>query len=100
MVNLLTAGSLDSMPWLMGIGVIGMILIFIFAILVVVLKGYSLWHAAKRDEKWWFIAILIVNTAGILELVYLIFFVKKWPKIYSGKKSVDNSSSAPSSTPV
>ncbi len=89
MVNLLGAASFNSGAGMMGLGVIGMILVFIFAILVVILKGYSLWYAAKRDEKWWFIAILVVNTMGILELVYLIFFVQKWPKIYSKKKSSD-----------
>jgi hypothetical protein len=35
--------------------------------------GLALWHAAKRDEKWWFI---FIHTAGILEIVYLVFFVK------------------------
>lgn len=42
---------------------------------VIALKGYALWHAAKRDEKGWFIALLIVNTMGVLELVYLIAVV-------------------------
>jgi hypothetical protein len=27
---------------------------------------------------WWFIAILIINTFGVLELAYLIFFAKVW----------------------
>ncbi len=39
-------------------------------------KGFALWHAAKRGDKWWFIAMLIINTAGILEIVYLFFFAK------------------------
>ena len=42
-------------------------------------KGFALWHAAKRDEKWWFIAFLVINTAGILEIVY-IFFIAKIPE--------------------
>ncbi len=54
------------------------VLAIIIAIIVIVLKGYSLWHAARRGEKWWFVILLIVNTAGILELLYLIFVVKKW----------------------
>lgn len=40
----------------------------------VVLKGYALWSAARREQKGWFIALLVINTAGILELVYLIWF--------------------------
>lgn len=92
MVNLFTAASFDSSAGFMGMGVLALILMFVFAILVVILKGYSLWYAAKRDDKWWFMAILVINTMGILELVYLIFFVQKWPKIYAKKKSDDTSS--------
>lgn len=39
-------------------------------------KGLALWHAAKRGENKWFIAILILNTFSILELIYLFHFVK------------------------
>ena len=39
-------------------------------------KGLALWHAAKRDEKKWFVALLILNTLGILEIIYLFFIVK------------------------
>ncbi len=66
--------------WMMGIGGLGIVLVLVFVATVIALKGYSLWYAAKRDEKWWFIALLIINTAGILELIYLIFIVKKWHK--------------------
>lgn len=41
-------------------------------------KGFALWHSAKREEKWWFIAFLLINTAGILEIAYL-FFIAKIP---------------------
>ena len=34
-------------------------------------KGLALWRAANRGEKWWFIAFLIINTLGILEIIYL-----------------------------
>jgi methionyl-tRNA synthetase len=39
-----------------------------------VLKGFSLWYAARGGQKAWFIVLLIVNTFGILEIIYLIFF--------------------------
>ncbi len=42
-------------------------------------KGWALWKAAKRNEPWWFVIILILNTAGILEIIY-IFFITKKPK--------------------
>lgn len=56
------------------------VLVAMIMIIVVALKGYSLWHAARRSEKWWFIILLIVNTLGILELIYLFFVVGKWHK--------------------
>jgi len=34
-------------------------------------KGLALWHSADRRQGWWFIALLVINTAGILEIVYL-----------------------------
>jgi NADH:ubiquinone oxidoreductase subunit 6 (subunit J) len=78
------------------IGAIGALFAAVALVLVVVLKGYALWHAAKRDEKAWFIVLLIVNTAGILDLVYLIFIVKKWHKAAkSGTMSANENSNGP-----
>ncbi|MFA6354287.1 MAG: DUF5652 family protein [Candidatus Paceibacterota bacterium] len=48
-------------------------LIFIWSI---IWKGLALWKAAGRKEKWWFIVLLIVNTIGILEILYLFVFSK------------------------
>jgi len=39
-------------------------------------KGLALWHAAKRRQPWWFVAMLVVNTVGILEIVYLFVVAK------------------------
>lgn len=40
-------------------------------------KGLALWHSARRGEPWWFVILLILNTVGILEIVYLFFVAKK-----------------------
>ena len=37
-------------------------------------KGLALWKAAKRDSKGWFVAILIINTIGIFEILYIFLF--------------------------
>lgn len=62
-----------------------MIWIIPFIIWELVWKGLGLWHSAKKDDKGWFIAILILNTAGILPIIYIYFFkdekVKKAKKI-------------------
>lgn len=34
-------------------------------------KGLALWRSAKRDDMWWFLAFLVINTFGILEIIYL-----------------------------
>jgi hypothetical protein len=34
-------------------------------------KGASMWRAARNGSKPWFIALLLTNTLGILDAVYL-----------------------------
>ncbi len=43
-------------------------------------KGVALWKAARASQKYWFIALLILNTVGILEIIYIFFFSKKQAK--------------------
>jgi len=40
-------------------------------------KGIALWHAARNRQLVWYIVLLVVNTVGILEIVYLAFFRKR-----------------------
>jgi hypothetical protein len=44
-------------------------------------KGMALWTSAKHSQKNWFIVLLIVNTVGILEIVYLFRFAKSRMKL-------------------
>ncbi len=37
-------------------------------------KGVALWRAAKLSQKWWFIVLLVLNTLGLLEILYLFIF--------------------------
>jgi len=39
-------------------------------------KGVALWKSARQKQKWWFIALLIINTIGILEILYIFIFSK------------------------
>ncbi|MDR3593364.1 DUF5652 family protein [Clostridium sp.] len=43
----------------------------------IIWKGIALWHSARNKQLIWYIALLIVNTLGILEIIYLSFFKKK-----------------------
>lgn len=40
-------------------------------------KGWALWIAAHKDQKPWFVVLLILNTAGILEIFYIFYFSKQ-----------------------
>jgi methionyl-tRNA synthetase len=37
-------------------------------------KGFALWKSARRGDSIWFIVMLILNTAGILDIAYLFLF--------------------------
>lgn len=51
--------------------------IFLLALWVIPWKGYALWLAAKNDSKWWFIALLVLNTLAILDIIYIFVINKK-----------------------
>lgn len=40
-------------------------------------KGVALWKAARNESKVWYIVMLVANTVGILEIIYIFFFSKK-----------------------
>lgn len=44
-------------------------------------KGVALWKAAKNHHKWWFVALLVMNTMAVLEIIYIFFFSKPRSKI-------------------
>jgi hypothetical protein len=35
-------------------------------------KGLALWKAARNGEKYWFLALLFINTVGLLPIYYLL----------------------------
>lgn len=39
-------------------------------------KGIALWRAAANKQRNWFIIILVIDTIGILELIYLFRYCK------------------------
>lgn len=45
-----------------------------YALLIweLVWKGLALWKTAKKEQKYWFLAILIFNTIGLLPISYLL----------------------------
>ena len=58
-------------------GIIGGLFIFLVVIWSLVWKGRALWHAARNGNMGWFVTLLVINTLGILEILYLYVFSKK-----------------------
>jgi methionyl-tRNA synthetase len=40
-------------------------------------KALALWHSARNNQLAWYIMLIFINTAGILEIIYLLFFRRK-----------------------
>jgi len=41
-------------------------------------KGFALWRSAELRQKYWFIALLLINSLGILEIFYLFVIARKY----------------------
>lgn len=54
---------------------------FMLVVMIWVLpwKGLALWTAAHNKHKIWFIVLLILNTIGLAEIIYIFFVAKKKP---------------------
>lgn len=75
-------GMMDYGPGAYGLGAwLPFLAVLAPFILVLILwtifwKGLALWHSAQRGQPWWFVIMLVVNTLGILEIIYLFFVIK------------------------
>jgi hypothetical protein len=62
-------GQLGIPPWALCI----LIVIMIWSI---IWKGIALWKSARNNSPVWFVILLLCNTAGILEILYIFVFSK------------------------
>ena len=53
------------------------LLLVVLSIWSLIWKGIAMWHAAKDKQKGWFVVLLVVNTLGIIDILYLLFWRKK-----------------------
>ena len=42
------------------------------------IKACALWQASRISQKWWFIALFVSNTFGILDLAYILLIAHKY----------------------
>ena len=60
---------------------IGITLLFVFlSIWSVVWKAIALWRAGRNNHMGWFIVMFLINTLGILEIIYIFACQPKNPK--------------------
>ena len=63
----------------------------LFILLIVwsiVWKGFALWKAGKNKSNIWFVALLLINTLGLLEIIYLFAIKNKDEKSESTSTTV------------
>jgi hypothetical protein len=53
------------------------LLLLVFTLWEAVWKGLALWFSARSKQKYWFVAILLINSIGILPIAYLIIHRKE-----------------------
>jgi methionyl-tRNA synthetase len=74
-------------------------LVIAIVIWTITLKGFALWHAARNYQRVWFLALLIINTFGVLELAYLLWFradkdANRTPSLFNTPEGPEASASA------
>jgi len=40
-------------------------------------KGAALWRAGRNNQLKWFIALFVINTLAVLEILYIFYFSRK-----------------------
>lgn len=44
----------------------------VLAVWELIWKGLALWRASRKGQKVWYVFILIINSVGILPIIYLL----------------------------
>lgn len=65
-------------------GFIGIIVVF--ALIDVAMKGWAMWRAAKMNKLNWFIFLLIINSMGVLPLIFILLTRDEYAKLTMAPK--------------
>lgn len=68
--------SFEAFPFVHTLGPLFWPVLGMLALWELIIKGFALWRAGRNGHSVWFVFLLILNTVGILPLVYLIWFSK------------------------
>ena len=61
--------------------------IIVLFLLDFTLKAIGMWRAARMDRKGWFIILFIVNSIGIVPLIFLSSTRKRWQTLRDSEKA-------------
>lgn len=56
-------------------------LLLTIAVWDLVWKGLALWRSAEKRQRYWFIALLVVNSIGLVPIIYLLIDRYYKPKL-------------------
>lgn len=48
-------------------------ILILLSLVTLPFKALALWKSARRERKGWFVALLVFNTFGILDIIYYFF---------------------------
>lgn len=54
-------------------------------------KGVALWKAARNNHTWWFVALMAINTLGLLEILYFFIFSNRSKPAVPKQQTADSS---------
>jgi len=90
MINTMNYQNLIDFPFGAGLH-FGAFLLMLLALWEIAWKGGGLWQAARNKHLGWFIAILLINTAGILPILYIYVFSPKREAVLNNVNKGDKS---------
>ncbi len=70
---------MNEVNWLQNFVQMNQTVFWIMFVWVIIWKGIALWKAAQKKHRYWFVALLVINTVGILEILY-VFIFSEWKK--------------------
>lgn len=70
----LSPEELEKLQRIMQFVFVGFIFFIIISIIDLILRGFAMWKASKRDQKVWFWCLLIFHTLMILPIIYLLIY--------------------------
>lgn len=70
-----TTNIYETIANYLGVSVnVAIAIVVIISVWSLVWKGLALWKSARKTHLVWFIVLLVVNTVGILEILYIYIF--------------------------